>query len=139
MGKTAFGGPVYGAKAVLMAGYTQVVSSATSQTVLSVTVPAYEQWVATELIAMCSSCTTGVARLSVLDDSTNLGTATFVSTAAAVVTTLTADPGEYEGKVVNAGSVLTFDAAPGSTAVAMGSLQFTLHGYKRFLSSTRAE
>jgi len=139
MGKTAFNGPVYGAKAALFSGFRQVVSSATTLTVASITVPSYEDWVVTELIAHCSSCTTGVARLSVLDDSTNLGTATFVSTSAAVVTTITADAGEYEGKVVAAGSVLTVDAVPGSSALPMGSVQWVVRGFTRFISSTRAE
>jgi hypothetical protein len=139
MGKTAYSGPVYGAKANLISGYYQVVSSATSQVIASITLPTYESWVVTELIAHCSSCTTGVARISVLDDSTNLGTGTFVSTGASVVTTITPDAGEYEGAVVAAGSTLTVAANSGSTAVAMGSIQWSLRGYTRFVSSTRAE
>lgn len=139
MGKTAFSGPVYGAKANLVSGFYTAVSSATSQVIASIALPAYESWVVTELIAHCSTCTTGVARISVLDDSTNLGTGTFVSTVAAVVTTITADAGEYEGAVVAPGSTLTIAANAGSTAVAMGSIQWSLRGYTRFVSSTRSE
>ena len=49
MGKTAFSGPVYGAKGALWNPFTLVVSSGASTQVAATTrVPAYEDWYATE-------------------------------------------------------------------------------------------
>lgn len=147
MGKTAFSGPVYGAKSLLWAPFVVAASSgATTQTIATTIVPTYEDWYLTEALYACSSCSTGAAAASsvasfvVKDDSSAIHTATFLgSTATPKLVTITADPGEYEGKRVAAGSTITFVVAGGSSAVPMGSIRAEVRGYIRFISSTRAE
>lgn len=147
MGKTAFSGPVYGAKSLLWSPFVAVVSSgATTQTVANTIVPTYEDWYITEAVYACSSCSTGAALASSVvslvlkDDGSSMHTAvTLASTGASRLVTITADAGEYEGKRVAGGSTLTFVAAAGSTAAPLGSLSGNFRGYIRFINSTRPE
>lgn len=146
MGKTAFSGPVYGAKSLLWSAYVPVATSGASATYAVTTVPGYEDWYITETFFACSSCSTGVASLSsvttftIQENSSNLHSpVSMTSTASGVLTTLPADAGEFEGKRVRAGSTLAFVIAGGSTAVASGSARAEMRGYVRFINSTRSE
>lgn len=147
MGKTAFSGPVYGAKSLLWTPFVLVVSSGgTTQTIARTVVPTYEDWMITEVAYACSSCSTGsaaassVASFMVKDDGSTLHGATVLSgTNATALVTVPADGGEYEGKRVAGGSTLAFVVAGGSSAVAMGSVRADVRGYIRFINSTRPE
>jgi hypothetical protein len=146
MGKTAFSGPVYGAKSLLWSAYVPVGTSGASATYAVTTVPGYEDWYATETFFACSSCSTGAASVSsvttfvINDDSSNLHAAVaMASTASGVLTTVSADAGEYEGKRIAAGSTLSFVIAGGSSSVPIGSARAELRGYIRFINSTRPE
>jgi hypothetical protein len=149
MGKTAFSGPVYGAKGALWNPFTLVVSSGASTQVAATTrVPSYEDWYVTEALFQCSSCSTAalgalassVAQFVFKANSSALhDNQTIVDTNSVTLVTITKDAGEYEGKRVTAGSTITLEAAAGSSALALGSLRAELRGYIRFISSTRAE
>lgn len=146
MGKTAFSGPVYGAKSALWQPFVISASSgASTQIVAATIVPVYEDWYVTETVYQCSSCSTGAAASSVAsfvikDDGTALHTAvSLLSTATPVLTTMTPDAGEYEGKRIAGGSTLTFEIVAGSSAVPVGTARGELRGYIRFVSSTRSE
>jgi hypothetical protein len=146
MGKTAFSGPVYGSKSLLWSAFVLVGTSGVSATYAVTTVPNYEDWFATETFFACSSCSTGAASISsvatfvISDDSSNLhAPVSMTSTASGVLTTVTPDAGEYEGKQIVGGSTLAFVIAAGSTALPVGSARAELRGYIRYKSSTRAE
>ena len=149
MGKTAFSGPVYGAKGALWNPFTLVVSSGASTQVAAMTrVPTYEDWYVTEALYQCSSCSTAaldalassVAQFVIKDDGTALHTnKTLLDTNSVTLVTITPDAGEYEGKRIAAGSTITFEIAAGSSALPIGSARAELRGYIRFISSTRAE
>lgn len=147
MGKTAFSGPVYGAKCALWNPFVLKVSSgATTQQVAMTRVPTYEEWYVTEALFQCSTCSTGAAAASSVanvqfkaNNSTLMAPQIFQNTNTVVLVTLTPTPGEYEGRLIAAGSTITLVAAGGDTAVAMESLRAELRGYIRFVSSTRSE
>lgn len=147
MGKTAFSGPVYGAKGVLWSPYVHVVSSGgTTQTVARTIIPSYEDWYVTEAQFQCSSGSTGAALASSVasyqfkNGASSLHiAAVLASTATPVLVTITADAGEYEGRRCAAGSTLAFVARGGDTAVAIGGLRGELRGFIRFVNSTRPE
>lgn len=147
MGKTAFSGPVYGAKGALWNPFSLVVSSGASTQVAAATrVPTYEDWYVTEALFQCSSCSTGAAIASSVcqfvfkDDGTALHTNQVLQdTNSVTLVTITPDAGEYEGKRIAAGSTITFEVAGGSSAVPVGSARGELRGYIRFINSTRAE
>ena len=133
MGKTAFSGPVYGAKATLL---TFTTSAGSTLVPAQVTVPAGEEWVATELMLYRQSTGSTAFGMGLYDDSTLVSSVTITSSLAAQDKTLiiTADASEYEGKVIAAGSVvkLTLD----STSLANAPVTGTLRGYTRFVSSS---
>jgi hypothetical protein len=147
MGKTAYAGPVYGAKSALWNPFVLVVSSGgATQTVAMTRVPTYEEWYVTEVLAQCSTSSTGAAAASSVanvqfkaNGSTLHTPLIFQNTNTVAMVTVTPTPGEYEGRLIAAGSTITFVAAGGDTAVAMGSLRGELRGYIRFISSTRSE
>jgi len=147
MGKTAFNGPVYGAKSQLWNPFALVVSSGgTTQAIATTIIPSYEDWYITEAVYACSSCSTGaaaassVASFQIKTNASTLHTPAFVNnTNTAKLVTLTADAGEYEGKRCAGGSTLTFVVAGGSSAVAMGSVSASIRGFIRFVNSTRPE
>lgn len=136
MGKTAFDGPVYGAKSLLWS-YGPIVSDTPSSAANTSglykngsirVVPAYEDWYVTEFYGSFSTCsslgahslilkseggsTTILPRLNAPGNgSTRAQTIATAATAATstteqVLVTVTSDPGEYEGKWVPAGSTL---------------------------------
>ena len=144
MGITRFSGPAYGAKATLLTGYQAVISSGAGNGISSTTniftIPAGEDWYATELSAFRKSTgSTGMA-CALLDDSTVVATATINSSLADASTTvtITADGGEYEGTRLAAGSVIAFRVTTSSVCSTSSDLTMTLRGFTRWVDSSRA-
>lgn len=138
MGKTAFSGPVYGAKQTLFSGVIDVSSGASTLAYGGCIVPAGEDWYVTEMaVVKGSTGSTGFA-LALRDDSTTVSSAAITSSAVASQQNIvTADAGEYEGARVAAGSTLTIEAV--SPTVATDRVGVCISGFRRFVSSTRAE
>ena len=158
MGKTAFHGPVYGAKG-LLAKYSAGAASSTgasSALTMAWIVPSYEDWFVCELSAYCSTCSSGgnVFALKTEGGSTTgvlprakapgngstraatLGSInTGTSTGGPFLTTISADPGEFEGAWVPAGSTLRLVLS--SVANPIANLNFSVRGFTRFVASTR--
>ena len=162
MGKTAFNGPVYGAKTLLwVAGPSAAASSGTS-TVLAFTqpgyarrlVPAYEDWIVTEAYVTCSTASTSAGgttwKLKTEGGSTTLPRSNGqASTNAATIVTIdtggssnvekigtaTVTAGEYEGTWCPAGSTLRWV----SSGAALPSLpMFQVMGFIRYIDSSRS-
>jgi len=144
MGRTSFSGPVYGAKATLFTAYQHTQSSGAgnglTSTIVNVTVPAYEDWYATEVFAYRGSTGSTGLICRVLDDSTIVGTVTLNSSLqdASSGAIVTADGGEYEGARIAAGSVVSFTLANSSVAPTSSNITITLRGFTRLIDSTRA-
>ena len=166
MGKTSFRGPVYGAKANLFTfgPYTETRSSGATTGLYTANsnyvVPNYEDWVVTECFLTTSTnssvaaghtvyiktkggSTTGIqprdqapgngsTRAQTIFTLTNAAGSTTWSTWA----TATADATEYEGAWVPAGSSVRI-VSSGVTLI--GLLQLNVIGFRRYISSTRAE
>lgn len=164
MGKTAFRGPVYGAKSLLwtFGPYTQTGSSGASTVLFTAnsarTVPPYEDWFVTEVALTASTnstlaaahgvylkseggSTTGIARISgglastVAQTIASMVNAIGSSTWSTMVT-VTPTPGEFEGLFVPAGSSMRIVT---SGVTLLGGLQLQVMGYIRYVHSTRAE
>jgi hypothetical protein len=147
MGKTALSGPAYGAKSLLwMAHRDNPLSGATdttTQLLQSVQVPTYEDWFVTEFKAFRgSSGSTAITTTYLLtDDSTTIGSLVTASSVAGLMlsTTLTPDPGEFEGVRVAANSTLAVTVGHGGSSEAISSDVTTwVYGYIRYVDSTRA-
>lgn len=163
MGKTAFSGPVYGAKSLLwVAGPSAAASSGTS-TVAAFTqpgysrrvVPAYEDWIVTEAYLTCSTASTVANatqwKLKVEggsttvprsngQDSTNAATILTIATGGSSnvekIGIASVTPGEYEGTWCPAGSTLRWV----SSGASLPSLpQMHVMGFIRYIPSSRAE
>src|SRR5580765_4883765 len=158
MGKSAFSGPVYGAKATLVSAGPFAVSGNTSA-FLKIIVPAYETWYATEYFAYSGQATSNTSNASVLlkikgtstsatcptngpDPSFPAGnpqtafsitgpTSTATWQASALPSSQT--PGEYEGVAIPANSSIRFVSSG-----TIGQLSVVLRGFTRYLDSTRA-
>lgn len=131
MGKTAFSGPAFGSKATLM-DYT-LVSAASSGAVAGTIVPPGEDWYATNLSFYRTSTGLSTFAVSVLDDSTVIGTAAATAgTAGGWISNFTPDSGEYQGVKIASGSTVTF--AHNSTQT--GVVAVVLSGYRRWIPST---
>lgn len=157
MGKTAFSGPVYGAKDQLVSYAGTPSSGASTALICSWVVPAYEDWVVTELLAYCSTASSGGNTLTLKSEggSTTIApradapgngstrAATHITATLGGSTTgnfsgaATADAGSYEGSWVPAGSTLRLLLS--SCANPIANLNVSVRGYTRFRSSTRAE
>lgn len=159
MGKTAFKGPVYGAKTLLWS-VGPITGTTGASTVLAFTnaarqVPPYEDWFITEVNCCVSTCssvgnniilkseggsTTGITRHSGGYPSTVAQTITtfnpLTSTTLNTFNTVTASAGEFEGMYVPAGSSLRIVS---SGVNPLGQLSMQVMGYIRFVSSTRPE
>jgi hypothetical protein len=161
MGKTAFSGPVYGAKANLWTygPFQDTHSTGASTAILNANairvVPNYEDWFITEVQHVTSTnssvanthgvyvkseggSTTGIVRA---DGNVSTVTQTIYSAANPAGSTtwntstvVTATPGEYEGKWVPAGSTIRIVSSGVSV---MGITQVNLMGYIRYVNSTR--
>ncbi len=137
MGKTAFSGPAYGAKATLFSGVFTA-STGAIDTLAGTKVPSGEDWYATEVALFRGSTGSTGLTVSVLDDSTSLATVGVGGsslTGAAVVTIFTADSGEYEGTRIASGSVVSFSHS--SHAGPNANISITLRGFTRFIDSSR--
>lgn len=162
MGKTAFDGPVYGAKTLLWSygPFADTHSTGTSTGLLNANairvVPNYEDWMITE-VHMAASTNSSVADTHGLYLKTEGGSTTGIlrsngqaSTRAATLfsqtnpagsttwttsTVVTASAGEYEGSYVPAGSTLRLVSSGVSV---MGNVQVDVMGYIRYVNSTRA-
>lgn len=154
MGKTAFKGPVYGAKSLLFSHSLAVATTSASTTLMAATViPPYEDWYVTECKASFStgsSAGNGFAFKSEGGSTTlprydgqpstaaqtlatiNSGTSTSLNN----VTTVTPTAGEYEGLYVPAGSTVRVVS---SCVNPLSKVNVGVWGYVRFIPSTRAE
>lgn len=159
MGKTAFSGPVYGAKSNLLSyGPSRGEANGSTTLITSAIVPPYETWYLTELFASNSQATSNSSTPKVivkvkgtstsvsypgpgpdpLFPTGNAGTAGSVvgptSTAGFVTTTtLTTSAGEFEGYAAPANSTVRIVSSG-----TVGQLSVRLNGFIRFLDSTRA-
>lgn len=153
MGKTAFSGPLYGAKAnlVSLAYAASAISSGASTTLCpgaQLVVPLGEAWLLTELIPSVSTCTSNAAAFKVKVEAPAFGgQSSFSGTAisynsgasTSVVSTYalaSVTGGEYEGYFCPPNSTIRVVSSANS---AMGITNLNLRGYTRFISSTRAE
>lgn len=150
MGKTAFSGPVYGAKSLIwsFARSSTVAPSTSLHTFAQVIVPPGQDWFVTDFHAFRESTHSTAFVLSLSDDSSRATASTrtvadlaITSSASGVLasTIVTADAGEYEGRRVASGSTVTLQLANGGSSVAGGNFAAWAYGYIRFVSSTRAE
>jgi hypothetical protein len=162
MGKTAFNGPVYGAKTLLwVAGPSAAASSGTS-TVAAFTqagygrrvVPAYEDWIITEAYLTCSTASTvaGETQWKLKTEggsttvprsngqaSTNAATILSVATGGSSnvekIAIAAVTPGEYEGTWCPAGSTLRW-VSSGASLPSLPMMQ--VMGFIRYIDSSRA-
>lgn len=143
MGKTAFSGPVWGAKSLLYAVKAESVSSGggngVSTNIGAVIVPVGEDWYLTEFNVYRSSTGSTVYGVSLDDDSTVVSSVTFTSSLAEQhqSVALTATAGEYAGYLVASGSTLRIRHANSSVVGASSALCVSVYGYPRFIASTR--
>lgn len=142
MGITRFSGPAYGAKALL---YTvsrdNLANSTVVQTVASILVPTYQDWLLTEVHVFRGSTFSTALTVRVLDDSTAVASVAITSSLANVAgsTTVAADGGEYEGLAIAGGSSVVIDLANATSSVAGSSgITVALYGFIRWIASTRA-
>src|SRR5688500_8659618 len=114
MGKTAFSGPVYGAKSLLWAVHRDnqlpAAGDTTTVTIAQVRVPAYEDWLVTEFAAFrgSSGSTAVTTTYTLLDDVSTVANLATTSSATGLMlsTTPAATAGEYEGVLVEANSTM---------------------------------
>lgn len=148
MGKTAFSGPVYGAKSLLWEMHRDnqlpAASDTTTVTIASIRVPAYEDWLVTEVKGYrgSSGSTAVTTTWNVTDDSTVIANFATTSSAAGIMlsTSPTADAGEYEGVTVAANSTLAWTIGHGGSSAAISSnVTLWVYGYIRYINSTRPE
>lgn len=152
MGKTAFSGPVYGAKSMLW-GFSQTLASSGASTfcIAKTAIPPYEDWYITEFAVSASSNgatawylkseggSSGLVRYQGQASTVAQTIASVVSGASSVVNTfatVTASAGEYEGMYVPAGSTIRLVS---SGAVQAANLCVSARGFVRFINSTRSE
>lgn len=151
MGKTAFSGPVYGAKANLFSfGPTRGDANASTTLIFSAVVPAYETWYLTELHASNNQATSNSSTPKVVlkVDGTPTADSAFAAgnpgTAATVtgptstagfnlMATCSVTAGEFEGYAAPANSTIRIVSSG-----TIGQLCVAVTGYKRFIDSTRA-
>lgn len=162
MGKTAFSGPVYGAKSLLFRCGPSAAATTNASTVNAfaqpgygrITVPAYEDWFVTEAYLVCSTASTVANaqqwKLKVEGGSTTLPRGGGDSTNAATILTIASGgssnvekrgiaavtAGEYEGTWCPAGSTIRWVS---SYADAPSLPVMGVYGFVRFINSTRSE
>ena len=143
MGKTAFSGPLFGAKSLLAHAIKQDVSSGggsgISTVIGSAIVPAGEDWYVTDFYASRESTGSTVYGLAIDDDSSNVSSITFTSSNAAQRqnNAITPAAGEFSGVRIASGSTITFRFVNSSAVGASSGVQCALYGYPRYFSSTR--
>lgn len=147
MGRTAYSGPVFGAKSLLWMAHRDNVLSAANSTVTEtlgkVRVPVGEDWYVTEMqIYRGSSGTTAAtATFQLTDDSTviaDLATASSV-TGLMLSTNVTPTAGEYQGLQVLSNSTLAAQVTHGGSSAAISSdVTMWVYGYIRYVDSSRS-
>ena len=145
MGKTAFSGPLWGAKSLLYTVRLETVSSgpgggAALSTIIGGTqVPVGEDWYITDVSMLRTSTGSSVYGVTLVDDSTIISSLTMTSTVAnAIVSTaLVPDGGEFAGLRVISGSTLTVNHQNSTVVGASSGLCVSVYGYPRFVDSTR--
>jgi hypothetical protein len=160
MGKTAYDGPVYGAKSLMWTygPFADTHSTGASTGLLNANavrvVPPYEDWFITEVQVAVSTnsttaghglylkseggSTTGILRPGSYPSTVSQTIASFTTGTSSVFTgstTVAKSAGEYEGLYVPAGSTLRLVSSGVSV---MGNVQVNVMGYIRFVPSTRA-
>lgn len=150
MGKTAYSGPVYGAKSLLW-GYSRsstIPPSTATYTCAQLVVPAGQDWYVTDFAVFRESTHSTAFTVTLVDDSSRAqassaavaGLSIASSLAGQVASTVVpADAGEYEGRRVAAGSTLTLTVGSGNSSVSASPFGAWAYGYIRFVSSSRAE
>jgi hypothetical protein len=150
MGKTSFGGPVYGAKGNLFSFGPTAQANASTTLIASVVVPPYETWYLTELYGsnVQASSNSSTPKVVLKVDGTGAGDPAFPAgnpgTAATLtgptstagfnqVTTATATAGEFEGYAAPANSTIRIVSSG-----TIGQLQVRVNGFIRYFDSTRA-
>lgn len=140
MGKTSFSGPVYGSKETLFSVGPIAASTGAVAACAGTIVPSGEDWYATELVLFRNSTGSTNLVLTLLDDSSAVGTVGVggsSATAASAITVLPTDSGEFEGTKIAGGSTITFSHS--SHAGPNINLFVALHGFRRFsYTSTRS-
>lgn len=130
MGRTRYAGPVYGAKETLLSLTADV--SGSSGSFARFTVPAGEDWYATEMSIGRESTGVSGHAIVLLDDSSVVSSLAYADVnAGSTVTTLAADAGEDEGTRIAAGSVLSLR----TTSTATGRVSVLVRGFTRFLNA----
>ena len=158
MGFTRFSGPAYGAKAQLAGGSIATTSTGASTALaLSWIVPAGEDWFVCDVAGYCSTCSSGGNTVTIKSeggstanalrdwaDGSNstkaqtIGSVSWgTSTTGPIGRAFTPSAGESEGVWVPSGS--TVRAVLSSVANPIANFNVSLYGYRRFVSSTRAE
>lgn len=140
MGKTSFTGPVYGAKQTLLCVGPVAASTGSSAAFYGTIVPAGEDWYPTEISLYRNSTGSTNLVVSLLDDSTligSVGVGGSSATAASVIAVFTKDSGEFEGTKIASGSTITL--VHSSHAGPNANLCVTISGFRRFISSSRVE
>ena len=149
MGKTAFSGPVYGAKSNLFSIGPVAATGTSSGVVGLAVVPPYESWYITEVFATNTqaSSNSSTPKVIIKVDGTPTADAAFAAgnpgTAASIVggtstttfnlmATATATPGEFEGYAAPANSTIRI-----LSSGTIGALSVRVNGYIRYIDSTR--
>lgn len=150
MGKTAFSGPVYGAKSNLISFGPSDRSGGSTALIFTAVVPAYETWYLTELAAANTQATSNSSTPKVIlkvdgaptadpaFPTGNAGTAASItgptSTAGFnLIATCSVTAGEYEGYAAPANSTIRIVSSG-----TIGALCVSVNGFKRYFDSTRA-
>ena len=145
MGKTAFTGPLWGAKSLLYTTRLETVSSGPgggaglSTVIGGCQVPVGEDWYVTDMSMLRTSTGSSAYGVALLDDSTSISALTMTSTVANAVlsTALVPDGGEFSGVRVLSGSTLTITHTNSTVVGASSGLCVSIFGYPRFVDSTR--
>jgi hypothetical protein len=144
MGRTAFSGPVYGAKSLLFYANESVAGSSARHVIGQIVVPPGQDWYVTDLHCMRTSTNSTEVTFAVLDDSSRSGRASSQVIADATIrsslalqvasTAPTPTGGEFEGVWVQSGSTLALTVF--SSVAASSGNQAWMYGYIRYVDST---
>ncbi len=136
MGKTAFSGPLFGAKETLISVGPLAASTGSSAIFAGTVVPPGEDWYATGLSFYRTSTGSSDLAISLHDDSTLVGSLTVGGSSAAggFRTSFTPDSGEYQGIKIASGSTVTLSHS--SHAGPNASLTVLVNGFRRWIPST---
>ena len=144
MGKTAFSGPVFGAKSLLASAGVDAVSTGAGDGISTAVgfaiVPSGEDWYVTDFAAGRESTGSTSYGLAVDVNGSNVSSITFTSSLAAQrrINVIAADAGEFAGVRVPTGCTITFRLVVSSGIGASSGVSMALYGYPRYIAgSTR--